>query len=215
MPTNNLNQATVAAFAAGAIVSTAEAKKACCPTSALIQDIKDPNDNVRTRAWLRAGEVGALAVRPLAQLMTNANLEVALAAKRGLWRMVYHAGRPGADVEKKPTIGELTRLLADSWPPVVRLEALWLLSELAGDESVDAIATLLSNRGFREDARMCLEHLPGQKSIEALQRALDTVPEDFKSNIAQSLRKRGVEVPGIPCVAKKPTKQTGVKPVGR
>ena len=50
----------------------------------LIAGIKSDSDKVRTEAWQSAGEVGAPAVKPLAEVMTDDNLEVARAAKRAL-----------------------------------------------------------------------------------------------------------------------------------
>jgi len=182
-------------------------------TNHLIKRIKDKDDKVRADAWLNAGLVGAPAVTPLAEVMTTGSLEVARAAKRALWKIVRHAGRPGADDEKKPVVAELAPLLADDQPLAVRREVLWMLSEIGGDESIDAVAALLSNAELREDARMALQRLPGPKSLAALESGLAAVPDDFKLNIAQSLRQRGVEVPGLPCVKLVPTKKTNVKPV--
>jgi hypothetical protein len=51
--------------------------------------------------------------------------------------------------------------------------------------------------------------------LAALQTALQSAPDDFKLNVAQSLRARGAEVPGLPCEKLKPTRPTQVKPVGR
>ena len=86
-----------------------------------------------------------------------------------------------------------------------------MLSEIGGDESVEPIARLLSDKDLREDARCSLERLPGDKAVAALKTALATAPADFKPNIAQSLRARGVTVPGLPCRKLVPTRKTGVK----
>ena len=86
-----------------------------------------------------------------------------------------------------------------------------MLSEIAGDESVDRIAALLGNSELREDARMVLDRIPGDKSLAALKAALETSSDDFKSAVAESLRRRGVATPGIPSQKLVPTRQTGVK----
>ena len=181
----------------------------------LIEKIKHSSDEARTQAWLSASEIGAAAVKPLAELMTEKRLEVARAAKHGLWKIVRHVGRPRADDEKNAVIAELIQLLDDEQPVPVRREVLWMLSEIGGEESVDPMAALLSNRELREDARMALERIPGKKSVAALKTALKNVPEDFTPNIAQSLRQRGVKIRGIPCMKLTPTKQTQVKPLKR
>jgi len=87
------------------------------------------------------------------------------------------------------------------------------LSEIGGDESVDKIVACLKDNEVRENARMALERIPGAESLAALEKALESVPDDFKLNIAQSLRKRGREVEGLPCVKLVPTKETKVKPL--
>src|SRR4051794_24222475 len=51
----------------------------------LIAKIKDHDDQVRGPAWQSAGPVGAAGVKALADVMTEADLEVARAAKRAIW----------------------------------------------------------------------------------------------------------------------------------
>jgi HEAT repeat protein len=179
----------------------------------LISKIENGNDDVRTKAWQSASEIGAAAVKPLTKLMSQQELEVARAAKRGLWKIVRLAGRPGADDEKNAVTTELINLLGNDKSVPVRRQVLRMLSEIGSDELVDPIARLLSNTELREDARMSLERIPGKKTIAALEIALKKAPEDFKPNIAQSLRQRSVKVRGLECVKLLPTKQTKVKPI--
>jgi len=180
----------------------------------LIARIRDKDDKVRAEAWLGAGKFGAPAVKPLAAVMTDRDFQVARAAKRGLWKIVRHVGRPGADNERKRVVARLIALLGDTQPVSVRREVMWMLSEIAGDAAVPRMAAFLSNRELREDARMVLERLPGERSLAALERGLRTVPREFKINIAQSLRARGVKVPGLPCQKLVPTRKTNVKAAG-
>ena len=144
----------------------------------------------------------------------SADRNTALTSKRTLWKAVRRAGRPGADDEKLQMVTELIAALNDDLPPAAGREVLWMLSEIGGPESVDSIAILLSHRVLREDARMALERIPGNESLAALQSALDTVSDDFTTNVAQSLRRRGVKVAGHPCQKLVPSKQTRVKGVG-
>ena len=67
----------------------------------LIAGIKSNSAEERTQAWQSAGKVGALGVKPLAKVMSEGELEVARAAKRGLWQIVRYTGRPGANREKR------------------------------------------------------------------------------------------------------------------
>jgi HEAT repeat protein len=212
MSMNNSKKVSLAAAAAGVMsgVAGAARKKA---VDELIAGIRDDNDKVRAEAWLGAGEVGAAAVKPLARVMSNRELEVARAAKRGLWKIVRHVGRPGAGNERRAVVGELVELLDDEQPVPVRREVLWMLSEIGTRKSIKPIAALLSNRELREDARMVLQRIPSKSAVAALKAGLEAAPEDFKLNIAQSLRQRGVKVSGLPCVKLVPTKRTNVKPL--
>jgi hypothetical protein len=150
--------------------------------------------------------------------MTDADLEVARAAKNALWKIVRHAGRPGADEEQKAVESELCELLGDDQPVPVRREVLWMLSEIGGDlavESIRQMPNILDNQDLREDARCAVQRIPGDAAIAALKDGLDYAPDDFKPALAAALRARGVEVPGIPDGKLVPTKQTKVTPVGR
>jgi HEAT repeat protein len=145
--------------------------------------------------------------------MTDDDLEVARAAKRALWQIVRYTGRPKANKEKRAVETELAELLGKDQPVAVQREVLWMLSEIGGRNSIKPIARLMRNEELREDARMALERIPGKRAVTTLEAAFEKAPEDFKPNIAQSLRKRGEEVAGYPCKKLVPTKKTDVKPL--
>ena len=210
MTTKTFTNVSVGAAAAGLAATAAHAAD---PASVdqLLSRIKGSDDSVRHTAWIDAGHVGSAAVKPLAATMTHAGLEVTRAARHALWSIVRHAGRPGADRERQAVVGELGGLLADGQSLPVRRDALWMLSEICGDESVGAVAALLNNGELREDARMVLERIPGAKSLSALKAGLASASSDFKPNIAQSLRARGEHVHGIACQKLVPTHKTEVK----
>lgn len=179
----------------------------------LVNALKSSDDKIRGDAWLNAAPLGADAVTPLATLMTDADFEVARAARRALWKIIRHAGRPEAEDEQKAVVNKLNGLLTHNQPAAVCSEVLWMLSEIGDDTSVEPIAALLSDEAHREDARMALQQIPGKKSLSALQTAFSALPDDFnfKANLAQSLRNRGVVIFDIPIQKLIPTKQTKVK----
>jgi HEAT repeat protein len=184
----------------------------------LLAGIKSDDPDVRTTAWLSAGTVGATAIGPLAGLLTDDDIEVGRAAKRAMWKIVRTVGAPGVTGEKKAVVRELLGLLGHGQPLAVRREVIWMLSEIGGDKTIGVLRKMpeiLDDKDFREDARCAVERIPGDASLRALEDALEKAPEDYKINIAQSLRVRGVEVPGLPCQKLVPTKETNVKPVGR
>ncbi len=212
MSISNSKKVSLAIAAAGIVPSVADAARNKT-VKELMAGIRDDDAEVRTEAWQSAGEVGAPAVKPLARVMTNREPEVARAAKRGLWKIVRHVGRPGAANMKRAVTAKLVELLSDDQPVPVRREVLWMLSEIGNRNAVKPIAALLSDKDLREDARMVLQRIPNKASLAALQAALKAAPDDFKLNIAQSLRQRGVKVPGLDCVKLIPTKETNVKPL--
>jgi hypothetical protein len=90
---------------------------------------------------------------------------------------------------------------------------IWMLSEIGADESVGPIAGLLSHAELKDDARMALERIPGDRSMQALKSAFESASEDFKPSLAHSLRVRGVEISEYPTAKLDPTKPTGVQPI--
>ncbi len=178
----------------------------------LIAGIRSEDASTRCAVWLRAVDLGASAVKPLAAVMgePDVNQEVARAAKNGMWTVVRSAWPPGTDAADRSVVSALIELLRGEQPDAVRRETLWMLSEIGGDESVEPIAGLVTSGQLREDARCALERIPGEKSLDALKQAFDAAPEDFKTNLAQSLRARGETVDGVPCRKLTPVYKTAV-----
>lgn len=181
----------------------------------LLEKIRSSNDNDRAAARDNAGPLGAKAVAPLAKIAVQGDLEIARAANRAIQNIVYHAGRPGAADEAKAVAAELLALLDKEQPVQFHRDVLWMTWQIAGEEGVATVAARLSDPKLREDARMALEKLPGDGAVAALKAALAAAPDDFKPNLAHSLRVRGVEAPGVPDLRLKPVKKTSVRPVGR
>lgn len=179
----------------------------------LIKKIKDDSADVRTDAWLGAGKVGAAAIPRVAEVMANADMEVARAAKRAMWQIVRDAGNPDISPGKRDVISNLVALLAAEVAVPVRREVLWMLSEIGHAGVIEPMAVLLKDVQLREDARTTIERIGGRKAKNVLIAAFKESPEDFKPNLAQSLRKFGVHVGEYPCVKLKPERQTSVKPL--
>lgn len=175
-----------------------------------IARLRNADDQVRGAAWQNAGPLGAPAVKPLADLIAQPDFELARAAKRALWKIVRHAGRPKANRERFTVQKELLAVLAAA-PVVTRREVLWMLSEIGDDDAVVSIEKALGDAEVREDARCSLERIPEKSAVRALRRALKTAPEDFRYAIAHSLRVRGEKVNGYPSKKLVPTRPTEVK----
>ncbi len=206
MSTNNLKKASLAAGAVAMATGTARGARRNRGVNRLIAKIESSDAQTRTEAWQSAGEVGAPAVPALAITMTDDDLEVARAAKRAMWKIVRHTGRPGAGKAKTAVVGKLCGLLGADQPVSVRREVIWMLSEIGGTRAIRPLAELLSDKNLREDARGAIERIPLKGAVQALKAGMEVAPEDFKPNLAQSLRKRGVKVEGYPCVKLVPAK---------
>jgi HEAT repeat protein len=206
---------------------------------ALLQRINSDDPDVRTEAWLAAGQVGAPAVKPLAKIVVQSDaevkrlqaegknkdqiaqpLEVGRAAKRAMWKIVRTVGAPGAGDAKKAVEDELIGLLGNEQPAVVRREVFWMLSEIGGDDTVAAIREIpgiLENKEIREDARCCVERIATPFAVRSLADGLEESEDEFRLALAQSLRTLGVEVDKerYPCQKLVPTKKTDVEPVSQ
>jgi hypothetical protein len=178
----------------------------------LITRIQSPDEAVSGPAWQGAQTYGAAAIQPLAELLANADFEVARKAQRALCKITRHAGRPGAAQEAKAAETALIALLRHE-KPAVRREALWLLSEIASDRAVRPMAALLTDEQAREDARCALMRLPGTRATAALRAAFRAAPEQFKYALADSLRRRGLRVEGYPSQKLVPSRPTTVTPL--
>lgn len=176
----------------------------------LVAKIQSPDDALRGPVWQNAGPVGAPAVAPLGDVMTHPHFEIARAARRAIERIVRHAGRPGAEAERRAVAAELVKLLAHQQASV-RRHALWMLSEIGDDPAVAPMARLLDDPEVREDARCALEGIPGPVATAALKKAMAAAPEAFKYALAHSLRVRGERIEGYPSQKRVPTKATRVK----
>ena len=183
----------------------------------LIGKLKAENDESRTQAWFQCGPLGVRAIPPLAALWADAavGLEVRRAARRALAQIVRYAARPEAGEEKRAVLTALRRLVEGDGPPQMRRELLWLLSEIAGEESLSALRQLLTKEAVREEACMALERIPGNRSLKALEGALAQAPADFKPVLAAALARRGREVRGVPTRRLVPAAQTRVGPLSQ
>ncbi len=178
----------------------------------LLTRIQSSDDTISGPAWQGAQTCGAAAIQPLADILGSASFEVARNAKRALYKITRHAGRPGAGDEAKAAETALIAVLRHQ-SALVRREALWMLSEIGTDQSVGPMAALLRDPEAREDARAALMRFPGPKATAALRAAFRTAPEPFKYALADSLRKRHVPVRAYPSRKLVPTAQTTVKPI--
>lgn len=186
--------------------------------SILIEKLKSEDPLVRRDAWLAAGPLGAQALRPLAELASDGELEVARAANRAMWQIVRYVGAPGRNDQRRAVVQTLVQIMKEGlWPVQLQRDIIWMLSEIIADDEIDHNGALqaLLDYDLGEDARMALQRVGGPRAIAVLKAGYAVAYGDFKAAIACSLRKCGVAVEEPPCPKLVPRKQTKVKPVGR
>ena len=181
----------------------------------LIRALKSDSNERRTKAWFECGPLGAPAIPPLAALWGDADtgLEAQRAARHAVFQIVRFSSRPETRESIKRLLKELHRLVEADEPSQIRRELLWLLSEIAGDESLPVLSRLLAQDAVREEACMALERIPGKRSLKILEGSLAQAPTDFRPVLAAALARRGHKVSGAPSRRLVPRAQTHVQPL--
>lgn len=192
-------------------MNAAPSLSASGPTSVpqLLDHLRSADDAVRGPAWQHAGPLGASAVQPLVHLMRDPDPESARAARRALWSIVRHAGRPSARGERRTVAEQLAGQLGEG-PVAIRRELVWMLSEIGGNRAIPVLARQLADADLREDARCALQRIPSRRAIAALRDALPRADAEFGAALADALRARGEVVEGYPSRKRVPTRSTSL-----
>ena len=157
----------------------------------LLDRLQSPDANVRLKAWQNAGPAGAAAIPGLGDLMASPDKSVAKCAHGTLEVIAHYAAKSGSGSPTAHSVTANLLKLADSTRPrMVRADAITLVGVVGDGRAVPTLAKLLSDKDVREDARMALERIPGSASLNALKKASQTVPDDYKPSINQSLHTR-------------------------
>lgn len=199
-------------LATGMLVTSATAATSSDQAVAsVVGNLKSKDAKVCGQGIQAARSLDPSAIPTLAELLDSEETEYRRAAKRALEGMVHDAGRPGATKAAKDTEKALLMALSRSHSPQAQRELLWLLSEIGGNDSLDAIAQRLSNPELADDARMVLERIPTSKALDTLKKAYAKAAPEAQKRIAESLAKRRAPVSGFRSEKLKPTKTTSIK----
>lgn len=114
------------------------------------------------------------AVRALIPGMGAEQIERRRESQLAFERICLAAARPGAEHERSALCSVIAARLGPDTPPPARVWMLRQLAVIGGDESVDALAALLSDPDaqVREHARQALQQNPSPRAGEALIAAL-------------------------------------------
>ncbi len=149
-------------------------------TAKFLSDIKNTDADVRFNAWRAAGEVDPSVIPELGKLAASENPGIAKAAREALTTMTHSVGKDPKSTNRAAVVKGL--LAIDSTLPV-RIHAIRLLSNIAGEDSVSAIAKDIHNADLREEVVYCLERIPGSAATEAMVKAYPQAKDDFKPRL--------------------------------
>ena len=124
-----------------------------------LRDIQSADATVRFAAWRQAATVTTAVIPQLGKL-TMDDKGIGKAAREALAIMVHAVGKAPTAPNRAAVVKSLLDLAGGS-ELAVRIYALRLLSNIAGEDSVPAIARHLQSAELAEEAVFCLERIPG------------------------------------------------------
>ncbi len=161
----------------------------------LLTDIQSDDKDVRFAAWRAAGDADPSAIPALSKFVDLKDKPgVAKAAREAIITMTHSVGKDTAHPKRAAVNRELLAVATSGAASnAARTHCLRLLSNIAPEESVPALAKLLSNAELQEEAIYAIERIPGPASNKALLAAYRTAKDDFKPRVLAALGHRRVE----------------------
>lgn len=185
-----------------------------------ISELQSSNAEVRFAAWRAAGEVTPGVISDVGKLAASTTPGIAKAAREALTTMTHAVGKDPSAPKRPGVVKGLIELTGASYALDVRAHALRLLSGIAGDDAIPAIAKLMASPELREEAVYCLERIPTAAATAAIVDSYAGAKDEFKPRILAALgHRRAAE--GLPlCVEamKSPSAElalAGLKAYGR
>ncbi|HEY3443014.1 MAG TPA: hypothetical protein VGK29_19800 [Paludibaculum sp.] len=165
-----------------------------------ISDLQSSSADVRFAAWRAAGEVTPAVIPQVGKLAASTTPGIAKAAREALTTLTHAVGKDPAAPNRAGVVKGLIELTGASYALDVRAHALRLLSGIAGDDAIPAIAKHMTSPELREEAIYCLERIPTAGAIAAIAASYAGAKDDFKPRILAALgHRRAAE--GVPlCV---------------
>lgn len=165
-----------------------------------ISDLQNSSADVRFAAWRAAGEATPAVIPQVGKLAASETPGIAKAAREALTTMAHAVGKDPGAANRAGVVKGLIELTGAGYALDVRAHALRLLSGIAGDDAIPAIAKLMSSVELREEAIYCLERIPTQAAINAIVASYAGAAAEFKPRILAALGHRRADA-GVPlCV---------------
>ncbi|MBL8176307.1 MAG: hypothetical protein JNK48_16650 [Bryobacterales bacterium] len=161
----------------------------------LLADIQSDDKDVRFSAWRAAADADPSAIAPLSKLVDlKEKPGVAKAAREAIITMTHSVGKDTAHPKRAAVNKELLAIAtSDGASNAARTHCLRLLSNIAPEESIPALAKLLANADLQEEAIYAIERIPGPASNKALIAAFRAAKDDFKPRLLAALGHRRSE----------------------
>ncbi len=185
-----------------------------------LSDIQSENADIRFAAWRQAGDVAPSVITQLGNLVASGQPGVSKAAREALTTMVHSVGKDAAAPNRAAVVKGLLEIAGPAYALPVRVHALRLLSHIAAEDSVPAIAEFIHDADLREEVVYCIERIPGSASTKTLIASYKEAKDDFKPRILYALgHLRAPDAAGL-CTgamrsANKEIAMAGVKAFGR
>jgi HEAT repeat protein len=161
-------------------------------TQQLLSNLQSPDKDVRFAAWRSAGEADASAIPEIGKLVMSSEPGVSKAAREALTTMTHAVGAQENHPRRAGVVEGLMKLAAPGQPVPVRALSLRLLSLIAPEDRVPAIAAWLNDATIGEEAIFCLERIPGPASDKAIMAAYKTAKPAFQPRLLAALGHRKV-----------------------
>ncbi len=165
-----------------------------------LTDLQSADADTRFATWRAAGEASPAVIPQVGKLCGSENPAIAKAAREALTTITHSVGKDVTGPSRAGVVKGLMELTAPAYEVPVRAHAFRLLSDIAGQESVPAIAKYLRDDDLREEVVFCLERIPGDASVKGLIAAWKDAKEEFKPRLLAAFgHRRATE--GVPiCV---------------
>jgi HEAT repeat protein len=156
-------------------------------TQQFVRDLQSDNPDVRFAAWRQAGTVEPTVIPQLGKIAASQDPGVAKAGREALTTMVHSVGKSRTAANRAGVVQGLVNLTGPEYGLPVRVHALRLLSNVAGEESVPAIAKFIGNPELREEAAYTLERIGGPAVTKAFVATYRDAKDDFRPRILAAL----------------------------
>ena len=181
-------------------------------TRKFLNDIQSNDADARFNAWRAAGDVDPVVIGDLGKLAGSSTPGIARAAREALTTMTHSVGKNLNAPNREAVVKGLLSLNNAALP--VRIHALRLLSNIAGEDAVGPIAKDIDNPDLREEVVYCLERIPGDASMEALLQAYPQAKDDFKPRILAAFGHRRYAKAAAVCTMASQSKDSAIAVAG-